>query len=265
MRNAWRLLALVLVAAGCDGGSAEVKPAPAAAPATSAAIELHVAAASDLQAALPPLAARFTTRTGIKITPTFDASGVLAEQIRQGAPFDVFLAANESFVKKLADDGTVVADSVRPYALGSLVIVVNRKSGVAVASIADLAKPEIKKIALANPKTAPYGAAGKQALERSKLWDSLEKKIVVASSVRQTLQFVQTGNAEVGLVGRAIANAPEVSTVDVDRALYDPIVQGLGIVARSKQLDAARAFTGFITGSEGHEVLGTFGFSIPKP
>ena len=166
---------------------------------------------------------------------TFLSSGVLAEQIKQGAPYDVFMAANEAFVRDLAGGGFIRPDSVQAYARGSLVLAVHGDLGDRIRSLADLASPDVKKIALANPEAAPYGKAGKQALERAGLWQSLQPRIVVAESVRQALLYAQNGNAEAGLVGRAIAGVPEVRAVEVDQALYDPIVQALGIVADSSR------------------------------
>jgi molybdate transport system substrate-binding protein len=222
-----------------------------------------VAAASDLTSALPALITRFTEKTKIEVTPIFNASGQLSEQIKAGAPFDVFLAANQTFVKKLADGKFVRPESVQPYAVGSLVLVVRRESAGDVKSLDDLAKPEIKKIALANPAIAPYGAAGKQALERSGLWGKVESKIVQSESVRQALKYVQTGNTEAGLVGRAIANVPEVTAITVDAKLYDPIVQGLAIVSATQNAEAAEAFTKFVLSDDGQAVLAEFGFAKP--
>ena len=148
-------------------------------------------------------------------------------------PIDVFLSANEAFVRDLASEGLIRPESVHAYARGSLVLAVYRDLGDKVGSLADLTKPEVKKIALANPVTAPYGKAGKQALERAGLWTKLEPKIVFAESVRQALLYAQKGDAEAALVGRAIASVPEIRPVEVDPALYDPIVQALGVVAAS--------------------------------
>lgn len=253
-------IAIACLATGC-GGSPTV-PAKVAAPGPP----LRIAAASDLQAALPVLGERFTKQTGIALSLTFGASGQLAEQVKGGAPFDVFLAANESFVKTLADAGTVQANSVRPYALGSLVVAVYPDSGASIQSVADLSRPEVKKIALANPATAPYGAAGKQALERAQLWETVQPRIVPSESVRQALQFVETGNAEAGLVGKSIALASKkVRIVEVDRKLYDPIVQALGIVAGSKRPKDAQRFCEFLLSQEGQDGLMEFGFSKPGP
>lgn len=241
---------------GCGGGA--TVPAKVAAPRPP----LRVAAASDLQTALPVLGERFTRRTGIELTLTFGASGQLAEQMKGGAPFDVFLAANQSFVKALADEGAIRGGSVRPYALGSLVLAVYPELADSIRSIADLSRPEVKKIALANPATAPYGAAGKQALERAKLWTVVEPRIVQSESVRQALQFVETGNAEAGLVGKSIALASrKVRVIELDRALYNPLVQALGIAARTNRAADAERFCEFLLSDEGQDGLMEFGFS----
>lgn len=263
LRSVLALLGLTVAASvqgGCGGSEPEAVKSPTPRPSPT----LRVAAASDLRTALPSIIERFKTRTGIDVIPSFDSSGHISEQIKAGAPFDVFLAANQSFVKKLADEKLVLLDSVRPYARGALVLAVHKESGSAIQSLADLAKPEIKKIALANPAFAPYGAAGKQALERDKLWSAVEPKIVQAESIMQALQFVQSGNAEAGLVGKAIADVPEVRTLEIDPKLYDPIIQGLGIVAQSSNQDAARSFAQFVLGPEGQEVLGKYGFAKPE-
>jgi molybdate transport system substrate-binding protein len=222
---------------------------------------LQIAAASDLQLALPKLAERFQTTSGIVPSITFGASGQLAEQIKQGAPFDVLLSANESFVSDLERGGFIKAGSMHRYARGSLVLAVYRDVGNKIQSLADLTKPEVKKIALANPATAPYGKAGKQALVNAGLWDQLQPKIVIAESVRQALLYAQKGDAEAALVGRAIANVPEVRPFDVDPKLYDPIIQALGIIAATKRNADAEQFALFVLEAEGQRTLKEFGFT----
>jgi molybdate transport system substrate-binding protein len=246
------MLLLFLVAAiGCDGTRA--KPGPPA--------PLRIAAASDLQVALPKLKDQFQASTGIATELSFGASGRLAEQIKAGAPFDVFLAANQAFVRDLAEGGFVKRESVHHYARGSLVLAVYHELGDQVRSLADLTKPELKKIALANPATAPYGKAGKQALERAGLWAQLEPKIVLADSVGQALLYAQKGDAEAALVGRAIASVPGVQVVEVDPQLYDPIVQALGIVAASSRTADAEQFARFVLGEDGQRILRESGFA----
>jgi molybdate transport system substrate-binding protein len=224
---------------------------------------LRFAAASDLQAALPEVANRFRAMTGIESSLTFGPSGQLAEQIRQGAPFDVFLSANESFVRDLAAAGLIKPDSVRPYARGSLVLAVYHTFGEQVRSLNDLNIPEVKKIALANPATAPYGKAGKQALERAGLWEKVQPKIVFAESVRQALLYAQRGDAEAAIVGRAIANVPEIRSVKIDASLHDPIIQALGVVSATMCVADAERFAQFVLDQEGQSILKEFGFAPP--
>ena len=248
-------LTLVLIFCSGCGSSSDTKSRPAS-------VVLKVAAASDLQGVLPVLAERFTGATGIKITPVVGASGQLAQQIRQGAPYDVFLSANLAYVRELADAGKIEPTSVRVYATGRLALVVHKASRVAVDRLPDLARNAVKRIAIANPEFAPYGLAARQALEKASLWESLKPKIVQAESVRQAMQFVQSGNAEAGLVAHSVASDPEVQMIDVDPGLYEPILQGLGVVSESRQNQASWRFTEFLRGDDARKVLTTFGFGI---
>ena len=250
--------------AGCSRAPA---PAHVEVPteATQPAGPLRVAVASDLQAVLPAILAKFAASEKFEAVPTFGASGQLARQIEEGAPFDVFLSANRPYVEELARKGLIRPDSDHPYAIGSLALVVRRDPATAIEKPADLAKAEVKKVALANPEFAPYGAAGKQWLERAGLWEAVGPKVVRTESVRQALQLVQSGNAEAGLVGRAIADVPEVRIVEVDPAGYDPIVQALGVVAATKQGGRAEAFCKFLLGPEGQGMLLAAGFRPATP
>ncbi|HEY2156060.1 MAG TPA: molybdate ABC transporter substrate-binding protein [Isosphaeraceae bacterium] len=244
-RLAW-ILPLALLA-GC--GSTSGTPAP-----------LRVAAASDLQAVMPILASRFKADTGIDVEVAFGASGRFAAQIKQGAPFDLFLSANRTFVDDLAKSGAIRPDSVRPYARGTLVLVVNKLFDPGVKGIDDLAGDKIKTVAIANPDTAPYGAAAKQLLERAKLWEKVKPKVVQGESVRQALDFVESGNAEAGFVGKAIADVEAVRSVPLPPDGYDPIIQAMGIVADSKRLIDAGQFASFLLGDVGQGILRDFGF-----
>jgi molybdate transport system substrate-binding protein len=243
-------IAIASMIAGCGPSS----PEPA---------RLRVAAASDLQHALPLLASAFRLRGSVEIDATFGASGQLAEQIRQGAPFDVFLSADRKFVERLAVEGIIRPDSVRPYARGSMVLATNAKADLKVEGLADLAGPGIKFIAIANPETAPYGMAAKQAIERAGLSEVLKPKLVPAGSVRQALQMVQSGNAEVGIVSRSIAEVPGIRSVPLPLDASDPIVQYLGIVARSSRPEDASAFVAFLFSEDGQGMMRDLGFARP--
>ncbi|MFO0911264.1 MAG: molybdate ABC transporter substrate-binding protein [Isosphaeraceae bacterium] len=225
---------------------------------------LHIGAASDLQGVLPALIAEFQARhPAVPITPIFGASGQLAWQIEAGAPIDLFLAANTEFVEKLAAKGLVDPGSVRPYARGALVVVLSARLTVKVPTLGDLVQPDLKHVAIANPATAPYGAAAFQAIERAGLVSALAARIVTAESVRQALQLVQTGNADAGFVGRALARDAGLPTLDVPGGLHEPLIQSLGIVSRSPRRREAEAFARFLTGDNGRALLKEHGFDLP--
>jgi len=271
------ILALAVSISGVGDGCAR-RPEPATSPATTAttgagktpataavpATTLSLAVASDLQTVFPELEAGFRREApAVALRPTFGASGRLAEQIKAGAPFDLYIAANETFVKDLAAGQYIDTETIRPYAVGTLVLAVHPDSGGAVKALADVAGGGVRRLAIANPETAPYGLAAKQALERSGLWGRVESKVVRAESVRQALQFVETGNAEAGLVGHAAAGDSAVRVVAVDPGLYDPVVQSLGVVSAAGRPAEARAFARYLCQGGGRDVLRSRGFKVP--
>jgi molybdate transport system substrate-binding protein len=255
--------ALILAAAGCDRSPREAErpdPARTDGDLRTSSNPLCIAAASDLQRVLPRLVERFQSKTRISTTFSLDASGRLAEQIRAGAPFDVFLAANTRFVNELAEEELILSETARPYARGALVLCVHDSVAMDVSSLGGLTSPRIQKVAIANPEYAPYGTAAKQALERSGLWSSLEPKIVRADSVRQALAYAQNGDAEAALVSQALADVPEVRTIEIDESLYDPLIQSLGVISATTQRDRALEFVRFTVGEEGQTILREAGF-----
>ncbi len=245
-------IGLGLTALGCEPAESSAQPEP-----------LRIAAATDLQRVLPALVEAYRSHDP-DVVVTFGASGQLAEQIRKGAPFDVFMAANMKFVTDLEAEGAVERGSARPYARGSLVLAVHQAARGSVGSLADLTKPEVRKLAIANPRFAPYGAAARQALERSGSAEVLAPRLVIAESVRQAYIYVEQGDAEAALVSRSlIVDGGGLKVIEVDPGLYDPLIQGLGVVARSDKLDRARRFAEFVVGEGGRAILGEHGFHAP--
>jgi molybdate transport system substrate-binding protein len=243
---------MLAVLAGC--GSKPSAPAP-----------LRVAAASDLQDVFPVLATRFKMDTGIEVEGVFGASGQLAQQIKAGAPFDLYMAANRTLVEDLAKAGAIKADSVRSYARGTLVLVVNNLFDPGIKSFADVAADKLKFIAIANPDLAPYGAAAKGALERAGLWEKVKPKLVYGENVRQVVEFVRTGNAEVGFAGKSVAAVKGIRSIPLDPDAYAPIVQAMGVVASSKRAVDAERFAAFLLGGDGQGILRQFGFQSLGP
>jgi molybdate transport system substrate-binding protein len=226
-------------------------------------VELTVAAAADLQFAFTEIGTSFEQKTGNKVIFSFGSTGQLAQQIENGAPFDLFAAANISFVDDLAKKDLVLPDTVALYARGRIVLAVNRDSGVRAVILEDLLSDDITHIAIANPEHAPYGVAAKEALQSAGVWKQLEDKIVYGENVRQTLQYVQTGDVQVGIVALSVANVPEITWTLVDDSLHNPLNQALGVVTSSQHADVAREFAAFINGPAGRPTMQKYGFVLP--
>jgi molybdate transport system substrate-binding protein len=202
-----------------------------------------VAAAADLGPVLPPILEQFQKATGIHAEATFEASAALTTQIQNGAPFDLFLSADLSYPKRLIDAGLADAagssDSTTPvvYARGTLVLWTRNDSHLPPPSIA-------------NPDRAPYGRAAVAALTSLQLYDSLKPRLVTAENISQAAQFVDSGNADAGLISLTSALTPRLSAVGsyfvIPRELYPPIEQGVVIVSKTSQRDAAHKLLDFL-------------------
>lgn len=260
-RSMWMLVVVPLfwLATGCTAQLAPHITTPE--PASPA--PLTVAAAADLQFAFTEIAALYEAHTGQPVTLVFGSTGQLAQQIESGAPFDLFAAANVAFVEDLRDKGLVFADSIALYAEGRIVLAVNRDADIAAVTLDDLRDPAIQRIAIANPEHAPYGVAAKEALLHTGLWAIVEPRLVYGENVRQALQFIQTGDAQAGIVALSVADAPEITWTLIDADLHNPLRQALAVVKSSSQPDAARAFAAFINGPEGRPIMQRYGFVLP--
>jgi molybdate transport system substrate-binding protein len=216
---------------------------------------LRVAAAADLQPALPPLLAQFERATAIHVVTTYQASAVLTTQIQNGAPFDLFLSADLTFPKRLIDaglaKGTGSSESSIPvtYAKGTLVLW-TRKDSALVPSLDLLRSSALKRLAIANPERAPYGRAAVAALTSLKLYDNLKARIVTAENISQTAQFVDSGNADAGLISLTSALTPHLiangTYFVIPRELYPAIEQGAVIMNGTKQRAAVQKLLDFL-------------------
>jgi molybdate transport system substrate-binding protein len=221
---------------------------------------VRVAAASDLTLAFEELGNLFERQTGQRVTFSFAASGALAKQLERGAPFDLFAAANPAFADAAVAAGACDGSSKALYARGYLVAW-SKNGGARVASLSDLARPEIKRIAIANPEHAPYGKAAREALLEAGVWNAVEAKLVRGENVRQTLQFAQTGNADVALVALSlVAQDHTGQTLAIDPRLHGPIEQTLVVCRRGKNEAGGRAFAELVASPEGQTVLKRHGF-----
>jgi molybdate transport system substrate-binding protein len=229
----------------------------------AAADTLTVFAAADLQPAFGEIGPAFERATGQSVVLVFGSSGSLAIQIERGAPADVFFSADQSYIGSLAAKQVLRPGSDRVYALGRLVLATRRRSPVTLRRLSDLRRPEVVRIAVANPDHAPYGRAAREALVSEGLWDSLAPRLVIAENIRQAAQYLTTGAVEAAILSRSVATDPALAAVDVEASRYRPIVQAAGIVAGTPRLELARRFLEFVTGETGWTIMRRYGFSRP--
>lgn len=231
------------------------RSAPTAAPG-----ELTVAAASDLTPAFEELGREFEKTTKTKVVFVFGSTGMLTRQIENGAPFDLFAAANVSYIDELDQKGLIVPDSKAIYARGRITLWTTNDSPIRLQGIADLARPEVQRIAIANPDHAPYGLAAKQALQSAGVWDRVQTKLVYGDNIRQTLQYAQTGNVEVAIVALSLSVQSNGRWTLIPEELHQPIDQGLAIMKTTQKEQTARAFAAFVNSSQGKAIMKKYGF-----
>lgn len=229
------------------------------------AAEVQVAVAANFTAPAQQIAAEFERKTGHKALLSFGATGKFYAQIKNGAPFEVFLAANDSTPAKLDGEGATVAGSRFTYAVGTLVLW-SAKPGFVDGDGAVLKKGVFNKLAIANPKTAPYGTAAIETLTKLKLLDAVQPKIVQGESIAQAYQFVSTGNAELGFVALSQVfkdgKLNSGSAWIIPDGMHEPILQDAVILSKGKDNPAAQAFIDFLKQPYAHAVIKSYGYGL---
>jgi molybdate transport system substrate-binding protein len=226
--------------------------------------ELRVAAAADLTKAFADVGAAFQKRTGIHVALTFGASGILTRQLENGAPFDLFAAANTSYLDELSARGLILADDVHVYAVGHIGLFVRKGAPTPPSAIDLLANGRFEHIAIANPKVAPYGKAAQEALEATHVWEAVQARLVLGENIQQTLQFAQTGNADIAIVSASLGRAADGQFVPIPDKLHQPINQAIGALKSSSNLEQARKFVAFVLSKEGQAILKKYSFTFPQ-
>lgn len=233
---------LVFLVCGCQGN-----PPPEAGLPTqkNQPINLRVAAATDLQPWLGETISEWGTNQvpSINVQTIYGSSGQLAAQIRAGAPVDLFLSADITIVDQLSREKLAVPESVKTYALGRLALIFHQSADLK--TWTELDKPELKRLVIANPETAPYGRATRATLKQAGVWEKISKRVVVAESVRQALQQVVSGNAETGIVSlgqarEAVQNHSDLNYLEIPERNHPPINQGLAVVTHADQSELMR-------------------------
>ncbi|MFN3564938.1 MAG: molybdate ABC transporter substrate-binding protein [Burkholderiaceae bacterium] len=227
-----------------------------------------VAAASDLKFAVTEIAARFEADTGRKVQLNFGSSGNFARQIRQGAPFELFMSADEDFVFELANAG-LTRDRGELYAVGRIVLYAPKGSTIRLdADLEGLREgwDGVRKFAIANPEHAPYGRAAQQALQALALWDFVQPKLVLGENIAQTAQFIATGNAQAGIIALSLALAPELqrqgSHVLLPANLHNPLRQRMVLTRRAGE--TAAQFYAYLQQPPARAILKRYGFLLPE-
>jgi molybdate transport system substrate-binding protein len=235
-----------------------------------AAGQITVAAAADLNAALPELAAEHQKQTGNSVKLAFGSSGSLFSQIQNGAPFDMFFSADEDYPRQLVEAGVAERSSLYRYAVGKLVVWVPASSSLEVeqSGIKVLLDTSVKKIAIANPQHAPYGRAAEAALRHFGIYEQAAPRLVLGENVSQAAQFVESGSAQAGLIALSHALSPSLKGKGrywiVPADAHPPLNQAAVILARSSRKQEAANFLAFLKTPQAIEVLRRYGFAIPE-
>ena len=227
--------------------------------------DITIAVAANVSYAIKPLIKAFNvTHPQTKVHVILGSSGKLTAQIMHGAPYDLFMSADMKFPKHL-EEAIMTVEAPVVYAQGALAILSQKERNYC-AEIFVLKNPDIKKIAIANPKTAPYGVASVEALKNAKLYHKLKKKFVYGESISQTFIYATTA-ADIGIVAKSSLYAPKMKHYkeaihwsEVDETLYTPIAQGMVLLKRAKDNAEAKAFYAFMLSSQAKEILYEFGY-----
>ena len=235
-----------------------------------AAQGLTVAAASDLQSALPEMVSQFEKETGQHVRLTFGSSGNFFTQIQNGAPFDVFLSADVDYPRRLETTRQAEPGSLYEYATGRIVLWTRNDSRIDVQrGLGVVAEASVRRIAIANPEHAPYGRAAVAALRHEGLYERAQMKFVLGENISQAAQFAQSGSADLGVLALSLALSPALKRsgtyVEIPDAWYPPIEQAAIILTSSRQKALARQFIDYLKKPGSVRILQSYGFAVPQP
>ena len=226
--------------------------------------QLTIAAAADMKFAMDEIVVLFyKSHPDEQLTTVYGSSGKFQTQIREGAPYDLYFSADIAYPRALKQEGFVTGE-VQPYALGRIVL---WSPSHKINNLSDLTDPAIKRIAIANPKHAPYGKRAEEALRASGVWGKVEARLVYGENIAQTAQFVQSGNADVGIIalslmkGSALTGSGDYALIP--DALHRPLEQGFVITRRAADNPLAQIFARFMASTEVRAIMIRYGFVLP--
>ncbi|MCW6038718.1 molybdate ABC transporter substrate-binding protein [Spirulina subsalsa FACHB-351] len=227
-------------------------------------ITLTVSAAANLNEVFPQIRERWQEETGHSIAFNFGSTGQLAQQIERGAPIDLFAAANRHVIEDLDRKGLIESETKALYAIGQIILWQRPESALEITTLEDLLKPEIQRIALANPDHAPYGVAAREALQTLGLWDILQPKLIYGENVRQAQYYAETGNVDVAITALSLSIGKPGQWVLIPADLHQPLEQMLALPKNAPHPQEAREFASFIKGEQGRVLMEQYGFTMPE-
>ena len=235
----------------------------------AAAEEITIAAASNLNFAFREVATEYEQASGNQVRLTFGSSGNFYAQIQNGAPFDLFFSADIEYPQKLEEAGLTVPGSLYQYAVGRIVLWTGYESRIDVTKgIEALREPTVKKVAIANPKHAPYGRAAVTAMEYFKVYDQVKDKLVLGENISQAAQFIESGACDIGIIALSLAVTPAMKSKgtywEIPAGAHLPLEQAVVILKSSKQQESAKQFIAYIKGVQGQEIMRRNGFTQPN-
>ena len=230
--------------------------------------EIRIAAAADLKFAMEELSEQFQRQTGTKVNATYGSSGNFSSQMRNGAPFDLFFSADIEYPRRLEAAGLAVQGTLYEYAVGRIVIWTPPDAKVDVVKHAwkALLDASVKNIAIANPEHAPYGRAAVAALQKAGIYESVKNKLVYGENISQAAQFVQSGNAQAGIIALSLAISPAMRSGkrwEIPTDMHPALEQGAVVLKSATNKEAARAFLEFVKSTSGRVILAKYGFEFP--
>lgn len=231
--------------------------------------EITIAAASDLNFAFRDIVLEYEKTTGNHVRLSLGSSGNFFAQIQNGAPFDLYFSADIAYPRKLEEAALTVPGSLYQYAVGRIVLWTGHESRIDVTQGFEvLREPTVRKVAIANPKHAPYGRAAVAAMEYFKVYDQVKDKLILGENISQAAQFIESGACDIGIIALSLAVAPTMKSKgvywEVPAEAHPPLDQGAVILKSSKQQESAKQFLAFIKGERGQEIMKRYGFTVPS-
>ncbi|WP_263560660.1 molybdate ABC transporter substrate-binding protein [Paenibacillus polymyxa] len=267
---------VVLLLAGCGAGQQSASSGSSAvqnevsgqdSSKKTETVELTISAAASLTDALKEIQTLYeSSHKGIQLNFNFGGSGALEKQIEQGAPSDLFLSASKKNMKSLVDQHLIESNKQKTWLTNELVAVIPADGTTSITSVKDVMQKEVKKVAIGIPESVPAGKYAQEALTNVKLWDVLQDKLVQAKDVRQVLQYVEMGNADVGFVYKTDALTSQKAKIafEVDSKTYSTVEYPIGIIKASKHIQEAESFYEYLQSQESLNIMAKYGFTIPK-